>query len=105
MTNPNSKLKTSLTSAFKDLLSLNSDIPHYYEVHFQNHPNGLEKVHCGTVEDVERTLSMHPTALVTQVFPPQPQVVNVNATSLGNEEALKEAAKSLPESESIKLEL
>ena len=87
------------------LLKLDTEIPHYFVVKFQNHPNGLKQVCCGTWKDVERTLAIHPDALVTQVFPPAPTTVNVSAQDLGSEEALNEGKKALPQSEQLPLDL
>ena len=51
---------------------------HYYEIKFVNHPNGLEKVHCGTMKDVERMLEIHPDAIYSKILlPPNPQTVDV----------------------------
>ena len=78
------------------------ECPHYYEMTL---PNG-QKRHCGTMKDVECVLSIYPNAIYNKILlPPTPDTVNVSAESLGQEEALQEAAKSLPESQSIKLEL
>jgi|TARA_B100000287_G_scaffold484_1_gene506 hypothetical protein len=47
-------------------------MPHYYEIKFVNHPNGLEKVHCGTIKDVERMLEMYPDAIYSKILLPHP---------------------------------
>ena len=49
-----------------------SEMPHYYELKFKNHPNGLEKVHCGTIKDVERILEIHPDAIYSKILLPHP---------------------------------
>ena len=48
------------------------ECPHDYEIKFVNHPNGLEKVHCGTMKDVERMLEMHPDAIYSKILLPHP---------------------------------
>ena len=48
------------------------ECPHYYELKFKDHPNGLEKVHCGTIKDVERLLEMHPDAVYSKILLPEP---------------------------------
>ena len=48
------------------------ECPHYYEIKFVNHPNGLEKVHCGTMKDVERMLEIHPDAIYSKILLPHP---------------------------------
>ena len=87
------------------LLKLDSKIPHYFVVKFQNHPNSVKQVCCGTWKDVQHTLAIHPDATVTQVFPPVPTTVNVSAQDLGSEEALNEGKKALPQSEQQPLDL
>ena len=60
-----------------------SEMPHYYELKFKNHPNGLEKVHCGTIKDVERILEIHPDAIYSKILLPHPpQTVEVQAKSI-----------------------
>ena len=55
-----------------------AEMPHYYEIKFVNHPNGLEKVHCGTIKDVERMLEMYPDAIYSKILLPHPpQTVDV----------------------------
>ena len=55
-----------------------AEMPHYYEIKFVNHPNGLEKVHCGTMKDVERMLEMYPDAIYSKILLPHPpQTVDV----------------------------
>mgnify|MGYP001262540377 CR=1 FL=1 len=49
-----------------------AEMPHYYEIKFVNHPNGLEKVHCGTIKDVERMLEMYPDAIYSKILLPHP---------------------------------
>ena len=49
-----------------------AEMPHYYEIKFVNHPNGLEKVHCGTMKDVERMLEMYPDAIYSKILLPHP---------------------------------
>ena len=66
-----------LTPYIKENFLVGKNLPHYFEVRFKNHPNGLEKIHCGTLKDVERTLEFHPDATVKQIFPPIPDTVDV----------------------------
>jgi len=49
-----------------------AEMPHYYELKFVNHPNGLEKVHCGTMKDVERMLEIYPDAIYSKILLPHP---------------------------------
>ena len=49
-----------------------AEMPHYYEIKFVNHPNGLEKVYCGTIKDVERMLEMYPDAINSKILLPHP---------------------------------
>ena len=49
-----------------------AEMPHYYEIKFVNHPNGLDKVHCGTIKDVERMLEMYPDAIYSKILLPHP---------------------------------
>ena len=66
-----------LTPYIKENFLAGKNIPHYFEVKLKDHPNGLKKVHCGTIEDVERVLEINPGSTVTQIFPPIPQTVDV----------------------------
>ena len=101
--NPNSKPNLSRTSR-SELVA--QDAPHLWEVKIPNHPNGVKQMHCGNRLDAERLLEIYPDATMNKrYFPGPPSTVNVQATNLGKEEVLREAAKALPESESIKLEL
>ena len=78
-------------------------LTHYFEVRCKNHPNGLEKIHCGTLKDVERTLEIHPDATVKQIFPPIPTTVDVPHITIMDQELPMQ--QSLPQSKAIKLEL
>jgi hypothetical protein len=98
MKNPNSKLKTSQTSAF-ELLEIDTSVPHYFVV---NRGPDWQR-HCGTIRDVECVLSIYPDATVTQRFPPIPQTVDVPHIRVNEQELPMQ--QSLPESQSIKLEL
>ena len=76
------------------------DTPHYYEVKLNNHPNGVEQIHCGSLKDLESTLSRHPGSTWEKIYLPHtPDTVTVTAQNLGRENALNEGAKQLPESE------
>ena len=86
-----------LTPYIKENFLAGKNIPHYFEVKFRNHPNGLEKVHCGTIKDVERVLEINPDATVTQVFPPLPQTVDVPYITVKDQELPMQ--QSLPQSE------
>ena len=62
-----------------------SEMPHYYELKFKDHPNGIEKVHCGTMKDVERMLEMHPDAIYSKILLPHPpETVEVQQNLLKN---------------------
>ena len=63
----NSELSTKSQSQLKV-----QECPHYYELKFKNHPNGLEKVHCGTMKDVERMLEIYPDAIYSKILLPHP---------------------------------
>jgi len=78
-------------------------LPHYFEVRYKNHPNGLEKVHCGTLKDVERALEIHPDATVKQIFPPQPTTVDVPHITIMDQELPMQ--QILPESQAEPLDL
>ena len=92
-----------------------SEMPHYYELKFKNHPNGLEKVHCGTIKDVERILEIHPDAIYSKILLPHPpQTVEVQAKSIEEPIALPTLKiegqeipmqQNLPQSELKELEL
>ena len=92
-----------------------SEMPHYYEIKFVNHPNGLEKVHCGTMKDVERMLEIYPDAIYSKILLPHPpQTVEVQATSVEEPLALPTIKiegqeipiqQNLPQSELKELEL
>ena len=92
-----------------------SEMPHYYEIKFINHPNGLEKVHCGTMKDVERMLEMYPDAIYSKILLPHPpQTVEVQAKSIEEPVALPTLKiegqeipmqQNLPQSELKELEL
>ena len=86
-----------LTPYIKENFLAGKNLPHYFEVRFKNHPNGLEKVHCGTLKDVERTLEIHPDATVKQVFLPIPQTVDVPHITVKDQELPMQ--QILPESE------
>ena len=76
------------------------DAPHLWEVKIPNHPNGVKQMHCGNREDAERLLEMYQDATIDKrYFPGHPSTVNVQATDLGTELALGEAAPALPQSE------
>ena len=63
------------------------ECPHYYEIRFKNHPNGLEKVHCGTMKDVECVLSIYPDAVYSKVLlPPVPDTINVPHITVKDQE-------------------
>ena len=50
-----------------------SNLPHYYVA-----TRGQDwSRHCGTLRDVESILGIYPDAVITQVFPRQPEVVDV----------------------------
>ena len=75
------------------------ECPHYYELRFKNHPNGLEKVHCGTMKDVERVLAINPDAEYSKILlPPVPGTVDVMYVVAGEERVLQ-AQQILPESQ------
>ena len=92
-----------------------SEMPHYYELKFKNHPNGLEKVHCGTIKDGERILEIHPDAIYSKILLPHPpQTVEVQAKSIEEPIALPTLKiegqeipmqQNLPQSELKELEL
>tara|TARA_A100001391_G_scaffold188464_1_gene159063 strand:- start:294 stop:608 length:315 start_codon:yes stop_codon:yes gene_type:complete len=92
-----------------------SEMPHYYELKFNNHPNGLEKVHCGTMKDVERMLEIYPDAIYSKILLPHPpQTVEVHAKSIEEPVALPTLRiegqeipmqQNLPQSELKELEL
>ena len=92
-----------------------SEMPHYYEIKFINHPNGLEKVHCGTMKDVERMLEIYPDAIYSKILLPHPpQTVEVQAKSIEEPVALPTLKiegqeipmqQNLPQSDLEKLEL
>ena len=86
-----------LTPYIKENFLAGSKLPHYFEVRFKNHPNGLEKVHCGTLKDVERCLEINPDATVTQIFPPIPETVDVPHISVKDQELPMQ--QILPESQ------
>ena len=82
------------------------DAPHLWEVKIPNHPNGVKQMHCGNREDAERLLELYPDATVNKrYFPGPPSTVNVQATDLGTEQSLGEAAPALPESQLQPLDL
>ena len=62
-------------------------LPHYFVV--KRGP--FWQRHCGTQRDVDCLLSIYPDATVTQVFPPNPTVVDVSHTTIQD--------KELPQSE------
>jgi len=92
-----------------------SEMPHYYELKFKDHPNGIEKVHCGTMKDVERMLEIYPDAIYSKILlPNSPQTVEVQATSVEEPLALPTIKiegqeipiqQNLPQSELKELEL
>ena len=92
-----------LTPYIKENFLAGSKLPHYFEVRFKNHPNGLEKVHCGTLKDVERCLEINPDATVTQIFPPIPDTVDVPHIIVKDQELPMQQElpkqQSLPQSE------
>lgn len=89
----------------KDAL-VTQDAPHIWEVRIPNHPNGVPKMHCGTLRDAQMIMEKYPDATLTKIFlPGPPQTVNIEATSLGHEEQLEEAVPSLPQSDQIELNL
>jgi hypothetical protein len=82
-----------------------SEMPHYYELKFKNHPNGIEKVHCGTMKDVERMLEMHPDAIYSKILLPHaPETVDVAHVELEPDLQLPEQ-KVLPESDLLPVDL
>ena len=82
------------------------DAPHLWEVKIPNHPNGVKQMHCGNRKDAERLLEIYPDATINKrYFPGPPSTVNVQATDLGTEQALQEAAPALPQSEQEPLDL
>ena len=82
------------------------DAPHYYMVYIENQVFGANTRCCGTRKDLEMVLNLYPGSRWEEVYPPNlPGTVNVQATDLGKEESLQEAAKALPESQAIELEL
>ena len=59
------------------------ECPHYYELKFKNHPNGLKQVHCGTMKDVELMLEIYPDAEYSKILLPQPpETVDVPYVSM-----------------------
>ena len=91
------------TDSSSDLVQL--DAPHYYEVVIPNHPNGVPKMHCGTMRDVEMLLEKYPDATMTKIYLPHPpQTVDVSSVSMGKEQALQ-AQQILPESQQQPLNL
>ena len=81
------------------------ECPHYYELKFKNHPNGVKQVHCGTMKDVERLLEMHPDAEYSKILLPQPpETVDVPYISVAPDFELP-MQQSLPESELQPLDL
>ena len=92
-----------------------SEMPHYYELKFKDHPNGIEKVHCGTMKDVERMLEIYPDAIYSKILLPHPpQTVEVQAKSIEEPVALPTIKlegqeipiqQNLPQSELKELEL
>ena len=97
------KHQGKLATTVRESFLAHSDVPHYFEVRFKNHPNGLEKIHCGTLKDVERALEINPDATVKQIFPPIPTTVDVPHITIMDQELPLQ--QSLPQSEAIKLEL
>ena len=94
--NSNMGLTTRRLQKTKNFLA-KTELPHFFEVKFVNHPNKLEKVHCGTLKDVERILDMYPDAMVTQVFPPLPTTVDVPCIRIKDQELPMQ--QILPESD------
>ena len=92
-----------------------SDGPHYYEVVIPNHPNGVPKMHCGTMRDAEMLLEKYPDATMTKIYlPAPPQTVEVQATAIEEPIALPTIKiegqeipiqQNLPQSELKELEL
>ena len=93
----------ALAPYIRDNFLAGSHLPHYFEVKYIDHPNGVEKVHCGTLKDVERQLEMHPNAIVKQIFPPQPTTVDVPHVTIKDQELPMQ--QILPESQAQPLEL
>ena len=82
-----------------------AEMPHYYEIKFVNHPNGLEKVHCGTIKDVERMLEMYPDAIYSKILLPHPpETVDVPYVKLAPDLELP-MQQILPESQQEPLNL
>ena len=99
-------MKLRKQEIYEEMAIVGRELPHYFEVKIPNHPNGVSQMHCGNRKDAERLLEIYPDATLNKrYFPGPPSTVNVHATNLGKEEVLQEAAKALPESEAIKLEL
>ena len=75
-----------------------SDIPHYYEVHIPNHPNGVKKLCCGSYRDVEPILERYPGSLVDKIYPPKtPSTVDVPHWTVKDQELPMQ--QILPQSE------
>jgi len=83
----------------QDPAIVKSDVPHYFEVRFENHPNGLKKVHCGTQRDLETILEMYPGSKWEKIYLPHPpQTVDVPHISVAPDLELP-MQQILPESE------
>jgi hypothetical protein len=92
-----------------------SEVPHYYEVKLECHPNGLKQLHCGTVRDLESVLKRYPNSKWQKIYLPKtPDTVEVNATTIEDPVALPTIKiggqeipiqQNLPESELKELEL
>ncbi len=76
-----------------------NNLPHYFIV--KRGPNWQR--HCGTMRDVESMLSIYPDATVTQVFPPNPTVVDVPHITVKDQELPMQ--QILPESQLQPLDL
>ena len=75
-----------------------SQLPHYFVA-----TRGQDWSRCcGTLRDVESILSIYPDAVVTQVFPRQPQIVDVPFVRVAPDLELP-MQQVLPESEWTKL--